>query len=157
MLNFLKKREVRYNREEPIHFIGESGTTCVGLSKNISKEALLLVSESRCPIQENEEGEIVLNYKGEIHVFPCSVVRVNKYSLEKYYVALKFDCQEAIDLFSSIIVRGTKCESCGSAENLEQCPECKGINTICTACHTQYAACKSCRTDTLKQRSRETK
>ena len=153
-LKFTRK-EQRYEIDKKVSFVSESGAACVGVSKNISKEAMLLVSENKCRVNENEYGEIIINHKGNTSAFPCSVIRIDRLCSEKYHIALKVHSQEARDLFCSLIVSSTKCYNCGSIDNLEQCPKCNGINTICTKCLIRDTACKSCRADEFLYESRK--
>ncbi|MEO5339809.1 MAG: hypothetical protein H7837_04725 [Magnetococcus sp. MYC-9] len=152
MLSFLfgkgdKRTEQRKIIQRNIQFVTGSGVTCTGATKNISKDALLLVSESRSPVGVNEEGELIVDYKGVTSVFPGQVVRVDKYCLDKYCIAVKFGSQEARDFFEPMIVTGVKCYNCGNADNLEKCPQCRGIQTICAACSLKDTVCRACRAD----------
>ena len=156
MLNALFKRKLpRRSVESTASFVAASGATYVGVSKNISLESLLLVADSQCHVNHDEHGEIVVKHKAQTYVLPCNVVRSGKYCLDKYYIALKFDSQEARDLFSAMIVHGKQCHSCGTAENLERCPKCNGINTICRVCLMQNAMCEDCRADELLYESKQ--
>lgn len=155
MLGWLNKRKgSRHNIEKHISFVSMTGTSCVGASKNISREALLLVSENKCQVNKNEDGEIIVNHGGNVSVFPGRVVRADKYCVDKYYIALEFCSQEAVEFFCSLIVNSTKCYNCGSSEDLRQCPKCKGMNTICNSCLVREYACKDCRADEFLYESR---
>ncbi|MEO5364286.1 MAG: hypothetical protein H7838_11775 [Magnetococcus sp. DMHC-8] len=152
MLGFIrklteKKRPSGNSLERTVRFITKSGITCTGSSRNVGKECLLLVSEHRNPVGVNEEGELIVDYKGITSIFPGTVTRTDKYCLDKYCIAVSFGNQEARDFFDPWIVSDVKCLNCGSADNLEKCPQCKGIQTVCAACLLRDAMCRACRAD----------
>ncbi|MBF0162170.1 MAG: hypothetical protein HQL88_07770 [Magnetococcales bacterium] len=159
MLGFMRKMverraEPRAAIERKIVFVTHSGVTCEGVARNISKEALLLVSDQRAPVSVNETGELIIDYKGIHSVFPGLVTRSDKYSVDKYCVAVRFGSQETIDFFDPWIVSSGRCYNCGSFDNLEKCPQCRGIQTICAVCAMRDTICRACRADGYLQDSK---
>ena len=157
MINTIKRyirKEPRYNKTIESHFQSESGVVCAGLSKNINKTAILVVMDRPCQASPTESGDLIINYHERRSVFPCRVLRVDKYCLDKYYVALQYHGTDASDFFHSLIVNSSTCYSCGSKDQLTQCPECKGINTVCASCLKHERACKDCRSVKLLYQDR---
>lgn len=159
MLSFIRKMtekrsQPRYTVVRAIRFQSKSGITCVGVSKNIGKDSLLLISEERHPVSANEEGEIVIEYKGVTSVFPGKIIRTERYCMDKYCVVVGFVDQETRDFFDPMVVSDTRCGTCGSEENLEKCPKCKGMQTVCAVCLMRDSVCRECRADDYLSTSR---
>ncbi|WP_130472119.1 hypothetical protein [Candidatus Magnetaquicoccus inordinatus] len=153
---FSEKREKpRVSLERTIRFVSKSGISCSGTAKNISEKSLLLISEHRNPVSENEEGEIIVDYKGVTSIFPGRVMRAGKYSIDKYCIAIAFCNQETIHFFAPMIVNSSTCLNCGSSVDLEKCPSCKGLQTICALCLARDGMCRECRSEGYLQKMRD--
>ncbi len=103
----------------------------------------------------NEEGEISIEYKGNLSVFPGKIIRTERYCMDKYCVVVGFVDQVTRDFFEPMIVNDTRCSTCGGDENLEKCPKCKGIQTICVTCLARDSVCRECRADNYLGTSRD--
>ncbi|MBF0185634.1 MAG: PilZ domain-containing protein [Magnetococcales bacterium] len=160
MFDFLTKfgerrKEPRAPVQRQVRFVSDSGIVCTGSCKNISAEALLLVSEQRNHVDVNEVGQLIVDYKGVTSTFPGRVTRSGKYSVSSYCVAIQYVSPEAVAFFTPMVVNGTSCHNCGSTDNLERCPKCNGIQTVCATCLQRDHMCRTCRSENYFQQQRD--
>jgi hypothetical protein len=159
MFDFIKKfgerrAAPRTTIQRQVRFVSREGVSCTGSSKNIGAESLLLVSEQRNAVNEQEEGELIVDYRGQTHTFPARIIRNGKYSMDRYCLAVQFLTPEAVAFFAPMIVTGSSCLNCGGMDNLERCPNCNGIETVCATCLERDRMCRSCRSDNYLQQQR---
>lgn len=133
-----------YGRQLTLDFLQEGASVCTGLSRYINGKTLLLMSEESCNLSEVETGVLSAAWKKNTGAFPCRVV-----TCDEDGVVLEYLGKEAHAFFLPFIVKHRTCSDCSGTDDLEQCPTCKGINTVCVSCLTREGRCRDCRSDEL--------
>ena len=152
MLDILQniKQGLRKRKRMKVLFHADSGHILKGISSNIYHDSLCFWTSQRCGLNRGDTGKLLVKCNATIETFDGKVMRLIDDGL-----VIRFYGQQARDFFFPFRVSDTRCRNCGSTKYLEQCPGCKGINTICSTCIKHDTTCMECRAAQLLFKSRQ--
>ena len=152
MLEFLKSKEKNprdASLATGVCFIASDGSVS-GIAADMADETPYFSVIKKCTAVIAKDSEtVVVRFQGEEKAFLCSEIGRSEES-----VALTYYGEEADNFFQSLLAKGRTCFDCGSIENLRQCPQCAGANTLCAHCFKVDHMCRDCRSLELIYRSR---
>ena len=153
MIFFRKKEKKRYGRYVAATFFMGDVCKCSGFSREIIKGSFFLETKEPCSVAVGSKGTVSIDMGEDVDnkEFPCKVIKRTSGGVELEYYG-----RDAYAFFRGYIVKDTSCYDCGAEVDLQQCPECKGINTICVACLTRgEGMCRDCKSTRLMFASKE--
>ena len=152
VLKFLKSKE-KDPRDESLAtgvcFVANDGSVS-GIAADMADETPYFSIAKKCTAVFDEGSEtLMVRFLGVEKTFLCAEIGRSEES-----VALTYYGEEADNFFQGLLAKGRSCFDCGSIENLRQCPQCAGTNTLCVRCFKTDHMCRDCRSLELIYHSR---
>lgn len=158
MLGFIKKSLTNKQTEKRMYtrfikrvaavfHLDDNNATLTGTTKDINLVSLYLTTEEPANIQEGLSG--TLSVKSMPHSVDCYVARSDEDGIVLRIANEKTTLKHLLPAKSSV------CRNCGKkSSQLQFCPGCHGINTVCNSCLKKDGSCMECRSDELIYSSR---